>query len=508
MSLVAGLDLGTTGVKALIIDRAGTVVGSSFQPYGLLHPRPSWAEQDADEWWQSTLTVLRDVVKLAAAKSSSIDAIGIGSQIDGLVCIDSSGKAVRNAIIWMDRRAVAECDWIKQRVPPAKLYDVTGNTVDPSHTAAKILWVRNHDQKSYSRSTRFLLPGNYIFYKLTGKFVTDYSNASCTMLFNIRKKQWSEALCSDLEIPLDRLPTPAPAESISGFVLPEVLKETGLRDRVAVVPGGGDEEVGVLGAGAVKNGDVLEITGTAEPVCVSLDQPVFDRQMTLELHAHVDPRKWILESTGIVAGGLYRWFREEFGQPEIMEAKKRGVDPYQLLDAEAENIPAGSEDLICLPFFMGSITPEWNPLARGVFYGLTLGHHRGHFIRAILEGCVFALRDVIEHAASMGLSPREIIAAGGGARGKVWRQIKADITKKPVAITKVEDVTAYGAALLAAIGLNWFSSVDEAAEKCIQYGERSIPNSANAEVYDRQYRLYRELYNALKPIFEKTARGE
>ena len=500
-----GLDLGTTGIKALMCDRNGQVVAASFQPHGLSHPKPAWAEQDPNEWARGLEAALQELTKKSKIERSRISAIGLGSQIDGIVVLDSSDAAVRPAIIWMDRRAVPQCDYIRSLVGDEELYGVTGLCNDPSHVAAKILWIRQNEPANFSKVRRLLMPGDYALLHLTGEAVTDYSNASSTMLFDIRRREWSKRLCDLLSIPDEMLPEVQPATRVVGTLRKDIAKRAGLDPSTPVVVGGGDEEVGAVGAGVVNHGDVLDLTGTAEPICVCIDKPIFDPKRLLECHANADPESWLLENTGIVAGGLYRWFRDQFGQVEVEEARRTGADPYEILNLGASKADVGSMGIIFLPFFTGSITPEWNAQARGVVFGLTLGHRKEHITRSILEGCAYALRDVIDHAERLQLTVDRITTAGGGARSKLWRQIKADVTNKRTVRPSNEEVTAFGAALLAAVGAGAYPDVRSAVKATVRLTDELEPSEANYARYDQLYKIYLKLYYALKDVFPDIA---
>jgi xylulokinase len=429
----------------------------------------------------------------------------LGSQIDGLVLLDETGRPIRPAIIWMDRRAGAQCSHIRSLVPDDELFNVTGLCIDPSHVAAKIHWVRDNEPSNYSKAKRFLLPGDYGLFHLTGIAMTDYSNASSTMLLDIKERKWSKKLCNLLEIPSEMLPDVAPATKVAGTLRKDVAERMGLDTSVKVVVGGGDEEVGAVGAGVVNHGQVLDLTGTAEPVCICIDKPIFDPKRLLECHANADPESWLLENTGIVAGGLYRWFGDQFGQIEVEAARKAGVDPYEILNMEASKAEPGSMALICLPFFTGSITPEWNADARGVFFGVTLGHRKEHFIRSILEGCAYVVRDVVDHAERLGLNVERVTTAGGGARGTLWRQIKADVTNKETVKPSIEEVTAFGAVLLADVGVGVHRDVRSAVKETIELCDELQPSDASHARYNRLYKTYLKLYYALKDVFPHIA---
>ena len=501
-----GIDVGTTAVKTLLCDINGKVISKfTSESYPVAHPKPGWAEQDPNDWWKAVKFTVKGVLRASRIRGDEIAGIGFGSHTDGCTPVKKNGRPLRPSMIWMDRRAIVESKWLKKKLG-AKIFETTGLACDPYHVAPKILWFRNHQPNLYNETYKFLNPGDFMVYKFTGNFMTDYTLASCTMLFDIKRKKWSEELSESMEIPIDKLPNVGPSASIAGEVLKETAEETGLKKETPVVIGGGDEEIGVIGAGATEPGYICDITGMAEPILVPVDKPIFDPKQVIELHGHGSPDKWILESPGIVSGGNYRWFRDQLAGLEVQTAKKLHVDPYSILDSKEANISAGSNGLIFLPFTMGSITPEWNPHARGVFLGLSLSHTREHLARAILEGSAYYLRDVVERVEELGIRIKEIRAAGGGAKSKLWRQIKADVTGKPVALPEVEDVSAFAGIILAGVGTKLYRDIEGAARELVKVKELSKPEKKAHEVYDQLYEIYKQSYWNLKDIFEEIAR--
>jgi xylulokinase len=366
--------------------------------------------------------------------------------------------------------------------------------------APKIMWIRDNQPDVYKKTKRFLLPGNYLLNYLTGEAYTDHSNASCSMLYDVRKGEWSEKLCGLLEIPTELLPAIRDSTHVAGSIDPEFAKSCGLSRDVKVVVGGGDEEVGAVGSGVIDHKALLDLTGTSEPMCLSLDEPILDPTRLLECHAHGYNGKWLLENTGGLSGGIYRWFKDQFGLAEAQQAEKLGIEPYEVLDRETSAIPPGCEGLLFLPFFSGAILPEWNPDARGVFIGLALGHTRQHFARSIMEGCAYVLKDAVEHLSKIGLSPSRVVLAGGGARALVWRQIKTDIINRHTVRCRGE-VTALGAAILAAVGGRLHRNVGAAVWKIVSVGDELSPAPEAAAVYEKLYGMYRESYVSLKHVF-------
>jgi xylulokinase len=313
-------------------------------------------------------------------------------------------------------------------------------------------------------------------------------------------------MCDVFEIPMRMLPPIHPAAHVLGTLKPDVAEQLGLSIRTKVILGSGDEHAACLGAGVTRPGLVCDIAGTAEPVCASSATPLFDESGLVETHCHAHPDLWLLENPGFVSGANYRWFRDQFSKQEMVLAKQAGSDPYDLLNAAASTVPAGSEGLIMLPCLMGAMAPSWNALARGTFMGFTLSHRREHFCRAILEGSAYAIRDITDQMLRMGLPLQEIRVVGGGARSALWRQIKADVTGLPVAITNTVETTALGAGILALTGSGMVDTLNDAVELTTHVVETRQPDEKNMALYEEYYQLYRATYFSLLPVFEQASK--
>jgi xylulokinase len=436
---------------------------------------------------------------------SSVVALALGSQVDGLVCVGKGGDVLRPAIIWLDRRATEQCHTLSQFIDAATLFQLTGANLDSSHVAPKILWVRDHEPIIFERSRYLLLPGSYMAYRLTGEAVVDYSNASSTLLFDVKQKAWSQSLLHALGVDEQHLGHVRGATSIIGPLTGEAAARLGLTTKTLVAVGSGDEHAACVGAGVTTSAIVCDINGTAEPICAVTNVPIFDERGLLETHGHADPAVWLIENPGFVSGGSYRWFLDTFAAHERAIAAQHGISPYDLLNAEAEQTPAAADGLIFLPCMSGAMTPTWNADARGVFFGLSLAHERGHMIRALLEGTAYGLKDNVDRMVEIGLQPQEIRAVSGGAKGRVWLQIKADVTGLPVSVPHELETTALGAALIAGVSCGLFSDLHEGAQACVGVATYVEPNTAHRAVYDDAYALYREVYNVLQGPFRKEA---
>lgn len=503
MYYTIGIDVGSSGLKTLLCDEQGNVLATQSEKYMVSYPKVGWAEQDPRLWINALIKTIPILITKANVNVKNIVAICLSSQIDGIVPVDKDGNPLHNAIIWVDRRATKEADVIKDKIGEEKIYKITGMKVDPSHPAAKILWFRENCRKAYDNTWKFLLPNDFMIYYLTGETITDYSNASCTMLFDVVKKNWNYEICNELNLDIDRLPQVQPSTEIAGHLKDEIAEKLGLPNRLPVITGGGDEEVGAVGGGAIEEGVVLDIIGTAEPVVMTVNRPKWDPLMILECHCHAHPDKWILENPGILSGGVYSWFLENFFECEIGKISIEGkIDPFELMNREAENTDVGCDGLICLPYFSGSITPEWNPYVKGVFIGITPIHKRGHFIRSIIEGTGFVVKDTIERFTALGVLPYLLIIAGGGSKGKVWRSVRTNITGLTTKVPLVEDVTAYGASLLAMVGAGIYEKIEDLL-KLIKYKDEIKPRADSYKKYLDLYRVYLDCYNFIKEIFKK-----
>jgi xylulokinase len=506
MEYVIGCDVGSQAVKAVLVNTKGEVMGEAGSAYGIEYPQPTWAEQTPQAWIKAINEAVRELISSAGVNSAHIRAIGLDAQVDGLVAINAAGDPIRPAIIWMDRRAVEQCDHVASIFSSKRINELSGLNLDPSHVAPKIRWMAENQPKEYQETAHFLLPGSYVAAYLTGELGVDYSNASSTLLMDVRSRQWSSELCECFEIDTKRLAPIYPATHDLGRLRSTVAEDLGLDPQTRVILGSGDEHAACLGSGVVEPGLVCDIAGTAEPVCAASPEPLFDRTGLVETHAHADPDLWLLENPGFVSGANYRWFRDQFSSQEVIRAAELGIDPYDLLNQAAAKIPPGCEGLLMLPCMMGAMTPTWNALARGTFMGFTLAHTREHFIRAIMEASAFAVRDITDRMEGMGLSLKEMRIVGGGARSLLWRQIKADVCGLPVSITQTTEVTALGAAILALCGAGLVDSLASAVSAAVRVSETLQPRPDIQARYEDYYQLYRATYFSLLPVFELAAK--
>jgi xylulokinase len=477
MSHVVGIDVGTTGVKALAIDDTGAVAARAEATYKLSTPRAGWAEQDPDDWWRATETVLAELRKSTGAKP---DGIGLSGQMHGLVALDANAEPLRPAILWNDQRTAAQTEEIERTVGRERLIELTGNRALTGFTAPKLLWLRDNEPATYQRIDKITLPKDYVRLKLTGEHATDVADASGTLLLNVAKRQWSEEVLEALELPEDWLPRVLESPETSGHT----------EDGIPVAAGAGDQAAGALGVGVTEPGPVSVVLGTSGVVFAALNAFAADPQGRVHAFCHAVPGKWHAMGVMLSAAGSLRWLRDTI-------APHTGYD--ELLN-EAQSWPPGTEGLAFLPCLAGERTPHADPAARGAFVGLSQRHDRGALVRAVLEGVAFGPRDSLDLIAELGQDPQIGRVSGGGARGDVWLQIVASILELPLERVQVDEGAAYGAALLGGTASGTFTDIGAAVATTVRPQRRIEPVPEWVEVYRERQAQYRALYPALKSI--------
>jgi len=497
---LGAIDAGTTGVRTLIFDTGGHVVSWKYSEFPSYFPEPTWVEQEASDWWDCVCRTAQSALRDGAERGVSpnkVAGISVTSQRETIVPVGRNVKPLHRALVWQDRRTAPQCDRIRQRIGANRLYGITGLTVDPYFSAPKILWVKDNVPEVYNEAHKFLLVHDYILAKLTGEFVTSWDNASRTLLFDIARSRWSDEILEGLDLDLRKLPDPLPSGRHVGEVTKRAAEETGFAERTRVICGGGDQQCSAIGVGVVRPGRTKATTGTGTFILSFLERPTFDPEMRVLCSCHAVPGKWVQEASMFSTGTIYRWFRDQFGQPERIEAESSGVDAYAILDKEAAEAPPGSNGLLVLPHFVGAGAPHWNPYARGTILGLALGHRKSDLIRAIMEGIALEIRKNVEVIRELGTPVDELRVTGGMARNRGFNQIQADVLGIPVLRGKAEESTSLGCAILAGVGVGLFNSVPDAADKMVEVVERCEPNPENRETYDRMFELHKKAYIAL-----------
>src|SRR5688500_8746537 len=487
-----GIDVSTTGVKALLIDSDGAIVDSFTSPLKLLNPRPLWSEQQPHDWWQAGVNSIDHVLRKTSA--SDIAAVGLTGQMHGLVMLDERGEVLRPAILWNDQRCAAECDEIRARIGKGRLVQVSGNDALTGFTAPKIVWVRNHEPEVYSRARHVLLPKDYLRYKLTEEFAMDKADGSGTLLFDLEKRDWSTDVVDALEIPIAWLPRTFEGPEITGKISREAANATGLREGTVVVAGGGDQSAQAVGVGAIRPGVLAVTLGTSGVVFAATESPLIESEGRLHAFCHAAPERWHLMGVMLSAAGSLQWYRDTLC-PNIS---------FDELANEAARVPAGSDGLLFLPYLSGERTPHPDPLARGAWIGLTLRHGRAHMTRAVLEGVSFGLKDSFTLIKNAGLGALiQVRASGGGTKGALWRQILASVLEAELVTVNTTEGAAYGAALLAGVGAGAWPDVPSACNACIKITGSTQPDPSQKDAYRNAYPIYQAFYPALKSSFDQ-----
>jgi xylulokinase len=489
--LLLGIDISTTGAKALLIDEKGVVVSSATTPLSLSTPKPLWSEQQPQEWWAGASRSIRQALQQAGVSGEDVAAVGLTGQMHGLVLLDELGQVLRPAILWNDQRTAAECDQIRSRLGRSHLIQVTGNDALTGFTAPKILWVKNNEPGVYARAAHVLLPKDYVRYRLTGEYAMDKADGSGTILFDLKSRNWSTEVLDALEIPQCWMPPTYEGTEITGHVNATAAAETGLRSGTPVMAGGGDNAALAVGVGAVEPGIIALSLGTSGVVFATTPSALVEPEGRLHAFCHSVPGRWHFMGVMLSAAGSLQWYHDTF-------APETGFDD---LVNEASLAPAGSEGLFFLPYLSGERTPYPDPLARGAWVGLTLRHSRAHITRSVLEGVAFGIKDSFTLIQQAGLGEiRQVRVSGGGARSLLWRQIMADVLGIELVTVNTTEGAAFGAALLAGVGAGMYANVDQACTATIQLTGTTSP-SDEVKGYPPFYQRYRALYPALADEF-------
>jgi xylulokinase len=482
-----GIDVGSQSVKAVLVDDQGIALADASASCDTSYPASGWAEQDPAGWERALARCVREVRLKAGIGRNDVTMLALACQVDGLVALGRDLRPLRPAIIWLDRRAVQQSARLRDAVGESVLVSRTGLNPDASHTAPKAMWLRDEEPHNY-RAARWLAPvGGYLNGWLTGEVVHDHANASSTLLYDLNSRHWCDELVARAGLDAARLPAIRPACEVIGPLRPQAAEALELSTRCQVAVGTGDDHGAALGAGAVTPGIVVDVTGTAEPVAVPSSAPVIDDLRLVETHAHAVPDMLLVENPGFVSGGSTSWWARAHGMPQSE------------VFAHAALAPPGSEGALFLPALSGSTAPRWNDRMRGSFAGLGLHHDRAHLARAILEGCSFALRDIVDRFAAMGLGGDELRVVGGGARSPLWLQIKADVTGRIVRVVQGDNATSVGAAMLAGVAAGWFADLHVAAAAMVRLADEAVvPTPSTARLYEDAYRAYRRLFDGIE----------
>lgn len=492
MSYLMGIDISTTGSKALIIDLNGSVIATHTTPHTLSTPKPLWSEQDPQEWWQATCQSIQAVITQSGATPDAITAIGLTGQMHGLVLLDEGGRVLRPAILWNDQRTQDQCDDIHNRIGRENFISISGNLALTGFTAPKILWVAENEPEVYAKVRHILLPKDYIRYRLTGEYATDKAGASGTILFDLKKRDWSAEILNILQINPEWLPSTFEGIEFTGEISKHAAKLTGLVEGTPVAAGGGDQQAQAVGVGAVEPGIVGLTVGTSGVVFATTPSALIEPQGRLHAFCHALPDRWHFMGVMLSAAGSLQWYRDKLAPDKSFDELLHGADL----------IPAGCEGLQFLPYLSGERTPHPDPHAKGAFIGLTIRHNQAHMTRSVLEGVAFGLKDIFTLIQNSGLQEiHQVRASGGGTKSQLWRQILASVLNSELVTVNTSEGAACGAALLAGVGAGVWEDTLTACRQTIKITGQTKPLPQDIEVYSHSYRVYKDLYPALKTIF-------
>ena len=506
MAYLIGLDVGTTGIKSIVMNAKGKILASALEEYPLLLPRPGWAEQHPQDWWEATKRSLQRLLAESRVDKKQIKGLSFSGQMHGLVCLDKDNNVLRPAILWCDLRTTEQCRQITEKIGPKRLIRLVSNPALEGFTLPKVVWVKDKEPGVWKRIHRIMLPKDYVCFRLTGNQGMEVSDGAGTLMMDVNKSQWCSPLLKALGIPEDILPALHRSIDVAGEVSASIAAQTGLPAGLPIVYGGADNACAAVGNGVVEEGLVAASIGTSGTVVAPTNKPRLQPEGRLHTFNHSVPDMWYLMGCMQAAGLSFRWLRDEFAASERATAERTGRDPYEFLAEEAARAPAGSEGLVWLPYLSGERTPHLDPHAKGALFGVTARHKRAHVIRAVLEGVTFGMRDGLELMKKLKTPIRQIRLTGGGAKSALWRQIQADIYGQEVVTINVDAGPPFGAAIIAGVGVGVYRDFASACREMIKVAERIELIEANVKAYNQTYTLFRELYPALKDSMAKASR--
>jgi len=496
-----GIDVGTSGLKALAVDESGKALASSLVEYGMQTKKPGWAEQDPEQWWAALKKALAMLKKKIPSLPDALAGIGLTGQMHSSVFLDANCRVLRPAILWCDQRPVRECEELTARLGFDRLLSLTLNRALTGFTLPKLLWLKNHEPKIFQKTRHLLVCKDYIRFRLTSEFATEVSDASGTLMFDVRNRVWSRELLNELEIDPALLPKCLESPEVSGRLTKAAAAELGLKPgapSVSVVGGGGDQAAGAVGNGIVEQGAALISVGTSGVVFAAHPKPLIDPKARLHSFCHAAPGLWHSMGVMLSAGGSLRWLRQ------LLRELNPGID-YPQLTRLARKSPPGSHGLLFLPYLTGERTPHFDPFARGVFFGISLKTDLSSLARAVIEGVSFGLKDSVEIMKQCHIKIDKFYLSGGGARSKFWFQLLADLLQARIFRLKVDEGPAFGAALLAMVGTGRFPDVRSAAQQTLKLKDSFEPNPESAARFQELYQFWKKLYPQTAELFKQAA---
>ena len=505
MAYIIGIDIGTSGTKTVLFDEAGKVIASKTIEYPMYQPQNGYAEQDPKDWADAVINTIKAVMTISGVNKEDVKGIGLSGQMHGLVMLDKQNEVIRRSIIWCDQRTANEVDQMNELLGREKLIEITANPALTGWTAAKILWVKNNEPENYERCRHILLPKDYIRFVLTHEYATEVSDASGMQLLNIAQRDWSDEVIDGLGLDKTMLGKVYESCEVTGRLTKRMAELTGLCEGTPVVGGAGDNAAAAVGTGVVEDGKAFTTIGTSGVVFAHTSKMLTDKLGRVHTCCAAVPGCWHVMGVTQGAGLSLKWFRDNFCNAEKETAKLMDVDAYYLMDKETDTVPIGANRLLYLPYLMGERTPHLDPDARGGVFGLRARHTKKDMLRAVMEGVSYSLRDCVEVFKQMNVSVSDMMACGGGGTSAIWRQMLADLYGCPVKTASSKEGPALGVALLAGVGVGLYSSVPQACEAVIKTDKIQNPIPENTPKYEKCYKLYTEIYPALKESFKKLA---
>lgn len=506
MKCFLGIDAGTSGIKAIVMNESGDICGNGYREYDVYSPRPGWFEQNPEKWWNACVDAIGEAVR-EYGNGKDIVGIGFSGQMQGCVLLDKEGRPLNNCLIWMDQRSIKECEEINSSMAESEMLSEAGMQCLPSFWAPKLLWIKKHHPDIYEKIYKVIFPKDYLRYKMTGEIASEVSDASCSFLIDIKNRKWSDKLLSTTGISRDILVDKLlESQEIAGRLTKNIADTWGMCEGIPVIAGGGDQTAGGVGSGVIEAGSIAATIGTSGVVFGCSDNPFIDsKKQAIYSLCHSVPNKYAFLGCTLGAGSSFKWVRDTFFVKEKNELAKQGIDIYDYMTKLAAENQAGCEGLIFLPYLNGESTPHVDPNARGTFFGLSARHDIGAICRSVMEGVTYSLRDSIEILRDTGISIDKVNVMGGGAKSALWRQIQANIYNAQVVRMNMEEGPAAGAALLAAVGAGVFKDLKEACDAVLKVKDITEPVQKDVEIYDEFYQCYRSLYSLLKEEFTVQA---
>lgn len=494
MSYVIGVDLGTSAVKTVLVDRSGRVVSEHSESYPLSQPKPGYSEQRPEDWVDKTVLSLRLLLEESKVSPSQIEGLSFSGQMHGLVLVDEEGAALRPAILWNDTRTTAQCRRIEKTLQE-ELLRIARNRALEGFTLPKILWVQENEPELLDRASLFLLPKDYVRYRLTGQFAMDYSDAAGTLMLDVAEKTWSKDILDAFNLPHSLCPPLVESFAECGTLLPEMANQTGLLPETKVFAGGADNACGAIGAGILADGQTMCSIGTSGVVLSYEERKDVDFEGKVHFFNHSEKDAYYIMGVTLAAGYSLTWFKETFAPDASFDELLNGIG----------DVPAGSGGLLFTPYIVGERTPHPDADIRGSFIGMDAGHRLPHFTRAVLEGITFSLRESIDILRASGKLIDRVISIGGGAKNEIWLQMQADMFNAEIVKLESEQGPAMGAAMLAAYGCGWFPSLQACAAEFLREAKTYVPNPETAQKYEKLFGLYKTVYGTTRELSKGLA---